>query len=174
MVDHNPGFLARKTYYVRGHGWSDMMASVGKILIEHHLCTTYPHQKPLLRQLRLVVACPRLSHVTVRVLLPTDDRTTKFRLLAEAHSRRGATTDMTLREITQVCRELIEKIGEGLIFETKCPQVEERIKNWAQYMKVCRELREMTDQMLKNDITSLGENLQPLCNFRRSWSSLHD
>ena len=178
IVDHSSGFLARKTYYVRehgwSHGWSDMTASVGKILIEHHLYTISPQQKPLLTQLRPLLACPRLSHVTVRVLLPTGERTTNFSLLAEHRSPKEVTTDKILREITQVCRELIEKIGEGLIFETNCPHVEERIKNWAQYMKVCQELRENTDHMLKTDITSLGENLQHFGRFCQPRSSLHD
>ena len=115
IVDHSSGFLARKTYYVRedgwSHGWSDMTASVGKILIEHHLYITLPQQKPLLSQLRPLLACHRLSHVTVRVLIPTDERTIKFRLLAEPPFYKGAATDKTLREVTQVCRELIEKIG---------------------------------------------------------------
>lgn len=142
IVDYGPAFLARKTYYVReqgrSHGWSDMTASVGKILIEHQLYKILPEQKPLLPQLRSLLACRRLFHVIVRVLLPTDERT----ITAEARSDKGAASDKILRELTQVCRELIEKIGEGLIFETNCPYIGERIKNWAQYMKVCQELRE--------------------------------
>ena len=178
IVDYSSGFLARKTYYVRehglSHGWSDMTASVGRILIEHHLYTSLPQQRPLLTQLRPLLACPRLSHVTVRILVPTDERTIKFRLLAEPRSDKGAIFDKTLRQITQVCRELMEKIGEGMIFETNCPYIEERLKNWAQYMKVCQELREKTDHMLKTDITSVGENPQHFGNFRQSRSSLHD
>ena len=187
MVGDSPGSLARKTYYVRNHGWSgsylpipiyniplfkpvgsprtltrdshappgsivltwrittDMKASVRNILIEHQ---TLPRQVSLFRQLRMLMACPRLSHVTVRVL-PSKDQTSKSRLLPKTRHYEEVTTDKILREITQVCQELMEKIGEGLIFETKCPHIEERIKNWAQYMKVCRELREKTDQILK-------------------------
>lgn len=33
----------------------------------------------------------------------------------------------------------MDKTGEELRFESQCPQVEERIKDWAQYMKVCQE-----------------------------------
>ena len=72
--DHRFGLLTRKIYYVRGHGWSGMMASVRKILIEHSLWAhqaTCPHPNPRLHQLRPLLACPRLCHVTVRVLLPS-------------------------------------------------------------------------------------------------------
>lgn len=81
-------------------------------------------------------------------------------LLPEPLCCKLATTDKTFGTITQMSLELIETVGEGLIFETTFPHVEERIKAWAQYMKVYQEVREKTGLKLKSDITSLSENMQ--------------
>ena len=176
MADWRFALLTRKAYYVRGHGWSDMMASVTKILIEQYLWVhqaSSTHEISLLHRLRPLLACPRLRQVTVRLcyLVPIEHLGWDPTRHPEHLYRQLATTDKTLREITQVCRELIEKVGEGLKFESEYSHVEKMIMSWAQYMKVCRELREKTSWNLKSNITSPSEDLQHLCNIPRCQSS---
>ena len=73
--EHRSGSLTRKTYSVRGYGGSDVMASVWSILTEHPFLTPCPHPDHLFGQLRPLLVCPRRFHITVTILLPTDDQT---------------------------------------------------------------------------------------------------
>ena len=92
MEERSLAFLLHKIYYVRGFGWSNMMASLGKVLIEHPLGITSRHAKPLLRRLRPLMACPRLSQVTVRLVIATDDQVPSLRRRPESHYYKLDTT----------------------------------------------------------------------------------
>ena len=109
MEEHNPAFLTRKTYYIRGHRWSDMMASLGKVLIDHPLGITSRQAKPLLNQLRPLMDCPRLFQVTVRIVVAKHDQDPDLRRRPRYPYYKLDTTKTTLGATMQVCWELRDK-----------------------------------------------------------------
>lgn len=115
---------------------------------------------------------PRLFQVTVRLFIAKHDQDPDLRRRPGSPYYNLDTTETTLCAVMQVCWELRDKTGEELIFETKDPHAKERIKDWAQYKKVCQELREKTDPKLKSNLSSPSRGLLHLCNIRHSQRSL--